>query len=232
MASWTLVGSLEDLRGEFNRECPERDKASDGSIGDTAHQHEDSDHNPDETGATSYEDSDNINEVHAIDVDSDLRRPGVTMQDCVDIIVERHRTGQMAVLQYVIYNRRIWSRSWGWTARAYTGASAHTEHAHFSARYGSGSGSSNPENYSGSWGLDEIMTKAEFMDWLDEYFARGTQDGKAGGPVTSKIGRDALDQGVPNAFTGGKSSMWALTGDIAEHVIALEVKVDALTPKP
>ena len=47
MASWILVPCLVSLRSEFNKLAPGRDKASDGSIGDTAHQQESSDHNPD-----------------------------------------------------------------------------------------------------------------------------------------------------------------------------------------
>lgn len=133
--SWILVPCLVSLREEFNRLAPARDRTSDGTIGDLAHQQESSDHNPDETGRTPTEDADNINEVHAFDCDTDLRKPGWTMQRCVDIIVARHRTGLDDRLQNVIYNRRIWSRSWGWTARAYDGPSPHTEHAHFSARY-------------------------------------------------------------------------------------------------
>ncbi|GGK88812.1 hypothetical protein [Mangrovihabitans endophyticus] len=164
MSSWILVPSLVSLRNEFNLLAPGRDHTSDGSIGDTAHSQTSSDHNPDETGKTPYEDSDNINEVHAIDVDDDLRKAGWTMQRCVQIIVERHRSGKDNRLQNVIYNRHIWSRSWGWTTRTYTGTNPHTEHAHFSARYGSGSGSSNPENGTSPWGLleeDDSMTKDE-----------------------------------------------------------------------
>lgn len=135
VASWTLVPCLVTLRGEFNALAPGRDRASDGSIGDQAHAQSSSDHNPDETGATPYEDADSTNEVHAIDVDKDLRKTGWTMARAVGIIVLRHRNGQDDRLQNVIYNRVIYSRSWGWTARTYTGSNAHTEHAHFSARY-------------------------------------------------------------------------------------------------
>lgn len=135
MASWTLVPSLASLRAEFNALAPGRDKASDGSIGDTSHGASSSDHNPDETGNTPSEDADSINEVHAIDVDEDLRRGGWTMNRAVQIIVTRHRNGLDNRLQNVIYNERIWSRSWGWTARAYTGPNPHDKHAHFGARY-------------------------------------------------------------------------------------------------
>jgi hypothetical protein len=167
MAAWELVPCLVGLREEFNLLAPARAKASDGSIGDQSHAAGRSDHNPDETGNTPTEDSDRKNEVHAIDVDSNLRKAGWDMDRCLDIIITRHRTGQDDRLQNVIYNRRIWSRSWGWTARAYTGASAHTEHAHFSARY-----TTTQENDTSPWGLleedDDMTTKAEFTAWLKD----------------------------------------------------------------
>jgi hypothetical protein len=148
MADWILVPCLVSLRNEFNLLAPSRDKASDGSIGDTRHGASSSDHNPDETGNTPSEDADSRNEVHAIDVDDDLRLAGWDMARAVQTIVTRHRTGADDRLQNVIYNRRIYSRSWGWTARAYTGSNAHTQHAHFSARY-----TTAQENDTRPWGL-------------------------------------------------------------------------------
>jgi hypothetical protein len=168
VVEWTLVPCLVTLRNEFNRLAPNRDKASDGSVGDTSHAAASSDHNPDETGRTPYEDSDRKNEVHAIDTDHNLRRSGWDMDRCVEIIVGRHRRGEDDRLQNVIYNRRIWSRSWGWTARPYTGSNAHTEHAHFSARY-----TSVQEADTSPWGLlaedGDDVTKAEFMAWMTEW---------------------------------------------------------------
>ena len=161
MASWVLVPCLVSLRNEFNLLSPARDKASDGAIGDTSHSASSSDHNPDESGNTPYDDSDDIDEVHAIDVDSDLKKAGWTMTKCVEIVVTRHREGRDNRLQNVIYNRRIWSRSWGWTAREYTGASAHTEHAHFSARY-----TTDQERDTRPWGL--LAAEEEAMPTADE----------------------------------------------------------------
>jgi hypothetical protein len=179
MASWTLVPCLVTLRNEFNQLAPDRDKASDGSIGDPAHASSSSDHNPDETGTTPYEDADSKNEVHAIDVDDDLRRSGWTMNRCLEIIVTRHREGRDDRLQNVIYNRRIWSRSWGWTARAYTGSNAHTQHAHFSARY-----TTAQESDTSPWGLlEEDVTKSEFKAWMTEW-------------ANSAAGREALATAV------------------------------------
>lgn len=172
MASWILVPSLVSLRTEFNRLAPARDKRSDGSIGDASHRNEASDHNPDETGRTPYHDADHINEVHAIDVDKDLRKPGWTMTKCLEIIITRHRSGRDDRLQNIIYNRRIWSRSWGWSARSYTGASAHTDHAHFSARY-----TTPEERDTRPWGLLEsenddmaTITQTDFNARMDAWW--------------------------------------------------------------
>lgn len=173
MASWILVPCLVSLRNEFNRLAPRRDKGSDGSIGDAAHSQSSSDHNPDETGRTPYEDADRINEVHAIDVDKDLRLTGWTMDKAVEIIVVRHRSGRDDRLQNVIWNRRIWSRQWGWTARAYTGANAHTHHAHFSARY-----TTAQESDTRPWGLLEnedddmaTITQTDFNARMDAWWS-------------------------------------------------------------
>ena len=135
MADWVLIPCLKALFADFDRIAPSRDHASDGSIGDAAHQHEVSDHNPDETGSVPIHDADHINEVHAIDVDDDLRESDLTMEKCVQFLLARCRSGAEKRLRYIIYNRRIWSASSGWVQKTYTGASPHTEHAHFSASY-------------------------------------------------------------------------------------------------
>lgn len=143
MAEWVLIPSLVSLRETFNRLNPDRDKSSDGSIGDTAHAASSSDHNPDETGTVPVHDADTRNEVHAIDVDetgpwpADSRGP-FTMMRAVRQLVTDHREGREDRLRYIIYERTIWSASWGWGAREYTGANPHDHHAHFSGSYTSG----------------------------------------------------------------------------------------------
>jgi hypothetical protein len=161
------------LRNELNQLSPSRDKATDGSIGDAAHAAEPSDHNPDETGTPERYDSDGINEVHAIDVDKDLRKSGWNMTRVVRTIADRHRRGLDNRLEYIIWDRQIASRGSGWAWVGYDGSNPHTDHAHFSARYGSGSGTGNPENITAPWGLldeedDDFM--GLFKD-LDEYKA-------------------------------------------------------------
>ncbi|OJF15401.1 hypothetical protein [Couchioplanes caeruleus] len=199
MASWILVPCLVSLRNEVNRLAPSRRKDSDGSIGDTSHAAGASDHNPDETGNTPTKDSDRINEVHALDVDKDLRKAGWNMARVVQVIVTRHRQGRDDRLDYVIWDRRIWARSWGWTARAYNGDNPHTGHAHFSARYNTAQ-----ESNTRPWGLleeDDDVTKTEFTAWMTEW-------------ARSSAGRDALATAVlaydPGKDAAGKVSAAAV----------------------
>ena len=213
MASWILVPCLVSLRQEFNRLAPTRDKTSDGSIGDAAHAGEPSDHNPDETGRTPYSDADHINEVHAIDIDRDLRKPGWSMNKCLEIIITRHRAGHDNRLQNVIYNRRIWSRSWGWTARAFTGANAHTEHAHFSARY-----TTAQERDTRPWGLLEgedddmaTITQTDFNARMDAWWNARMAAHARENPQRASLRAAAWQQNVGST---GRSTHNVLFGDM------------------
>jgi hypothetical protein len=217
VASWILVPCLVSLRTEFNTLAPVRDKASDGSIGNAAHAAEPSDHNPDETGRTPTKDADHLNEVHAIDVDDDLRRAGWTMDKCLEIIITRHRTGADNRLQNVIYNRRIWSRSWGWTARAYNGASPHTEHAHFSARY-----TTAQESDTRPWGLldqEELpVDQADFNKLMDGWAATAT--GRKALQVAAGVG--VYNQKVGHGPRTIGTVLDAVSSDVAKLTAAAE----------
>jgi hypothetical protein len=146
-----LIPAAVSLRNAFNSVAPNRDKASDGWIGDTAHQQEESDHNSDETGNVPIHDADKINEVHAIDVDNNLNESDLTMEKVVQYQINRCRSGAERRLRYVIYSRRIWSASTNWIQKTYTGASPHTEHAHFSFSYDTAL-----EANVSSWKMEEI----------------------------------------------------------------------------
>ena len=173
MADWILIACLRRLVAEFDAIAPNRDHASDGSIGDAAHQAEVSDHNPDETGSVPIHDTDKANEVHAIDVDDNLRAGDLTMEDVVRFLLARCREGLETRLRYIIYNRRIWSASSGWVQKAYTGASPHTEHAHFSASY-----DSTLEASMASWHLEDLvaLTDAEIVKIADTVWNRKFED--------------------------------------------------------
>jgi hypothetical protein len=163
MAAAILISCLARLRTEFNLIAPSRDKTSDGWIGDTAHQQEVSDHNPDETGSVPIHDADKVNEVHAIDVDNNLNESDLTMEKVVQFLLGRCRSGAEKRLRYIIWNRRIWEASNGWRQRTYTGASPHTEHAHFSASY-----TTSLEASTASWHLEDIPVALTAADktWI------------------------------------------------------------------
>lgn len=138
MAAWVLVAWAVQFVRELNALAPNRDRTSDGSIGDTAHALTVSGHNPDDTEGVRAErsDADTIPEVRAIDVDVDFNLPGLTAAMLVAYLVGRCRAGLETRLIYIIYNGVIWSASSGWQARTYTGSNPHTKHFHLSGHPG------------------------------------------------------------------------------------------------
>lgn len=165
MSNWILTKGLSNLRDQVNEAFPDRDKASDGTIGDAAHQAETSSHNPDDTAGSSPEwngDPDSTPEVRAWDMDSDLRAAPATAQQVVDHIRRLPDVGN--VLRYMIYNRKIYKASNGWAAEDYTGASAHTEHIHFTGAFTQAADNNTTFDYR----LEEIpvaLTQAD-KDWI------------------------------------------------------------------
>lgn len=99
---------------------PDRDKSSDGIIGDAAHAARKSDHN---TGYSGY--------CHAWDLTHDPKH-GVDTYALADRLRLRCLNGAEKRCTYVISNRRIASASQGWQWRTYKGTSPHTAHMHVS----------------------------------------------------------------------------------------------------
>lgn len=111
-----LAGSLRHLFREVDAVWPDRDRSTDGWIGDPAHQARKSDHNPDSRGI-----------VHAIDID----------RDGIDPYFVVGRAARLELpASYIIYNRQIWSRKRDFDPRPYTGENPHTSHIHVSIMYG------------------------------------------------------------------------------------------------
>jgi hypothetical protein len=171
-----LVPCLVQLRTDVNGLCPGRDKTTDGWIGNPAHQASVSDHNDDEVGRVPIRDADSKHEVHALDLDVNLRTAGLTMEMIVQHVVSRCRTGAERRLRYVIYNRRIWEASNGWRQRAYSGDSPHTGHAHFSASY-----DSLHEASTASWRLEDIPVALTDADkkWLADQIDKAATNAAA-----------------------------------------------------
>lgn len=234
MAGWVLVPCLGQLRAELNRVAPNRDRASDGTIGDVAHQLSVSDHNDDEIGRVPIRDADSKHEVHAYDADHDLRTPGLTMEDVVQHILRRCRSGAEVRLRYIIYNRRIWEASNEWRERKYTGASPHTEHAHFSSSYDTArEANTSPwlvgliDNAGG--GNDVLVREGEgpsedvkFWQYILQELGYGTQlgevDGEYGPKMSAAVNADRKARGTgPSDMITGWHGFVMLKSMMAKH---------------
>ncbi len=192
MSAWVVVPCLLALRDEFNQLNPKRDKGADGTIGDSNH-NSSSDHSPDEDSDVLRDhDADHKNEVHALDIDSTGPWPRSFNSIILDI-VERERAEYnhpttKARLKYVIWNRRIASRSNGWAWRAYSESDPHTNHAHFSALY-----TTSTENDTRSWGVAPTTAKPQEEDVAlsaeDKAWIRATIKEGINGPLSDVVPR-------------------------------------------
>ena len=107
------------LREQINRAFPNRDRRSDGWIGDTSHSARKSDHNPDAQGW-----------VRALDLSSGLSddpKASYVFANQLRLLARRDRR-----LSYIIYSGRIASRRSLWRFKKYTGINPHTSHLHIS----------------------------------------------------------------------------------------------------
>jgi hypothetical protein len=118
-----LCKAGQQLREQFDDTFPDRDRTSDGWIGDTRHSARPSDHNPDaKTGV-----------VRAIDVDRDVS--GSAKPDLMPDIANQIRLAAKAGdkrIAYVIFEGRIASPRMGWRWRKYKGSNPHNKHCHIS----------------------------------------------------------------------------------------------------
>jgi peptidoglycan hydrolase-like protein with peptidoglycan-binding domain len=139
--SWRIARALVELRSEIDTRWPNRERSSDGSIGDLSHSARKSDHNPNASGV-----------VRAIDVDAD----GIPADWRAEHVRRRGDGGDRRITPggYVIFNRRIASDVGGWRWRVYTGSNPHTAHVHVSAATG-------PAGYDASGGWDVTTAKVD-----------------------------------------------------------------------
>jgi hypothetical protein len=118
MKYW-LSKSAETLRKQINASFPDRDKRSDGWIGDSRHSATKSDHNPSAPSGV----------VRAIDVDSDLGGAANNAHYLANQLRLLGKTDKR--MSYVIYNGKIASRIMFWKWRKYSGY-PHSSHIHIS----------------------------------------------------------------------------------------------------
>src|ERR1044072_4225530 len=122
MAGWRVARSLDILLGQINARFPNRDKQSDGSIGDKSHENRDSDHNQWYGPGI----------VTARDYDHDPR----SGMDC-DELTDQLAEGRDPRIKYIIFNRWILDsrpqfNPWKWVR--YNGKNPHTTHMHLSVK--------------------------------------------------------------------------------------------------
>jgi hypothetical protein len=119
--TWKLCKAGQQLRQQIDDSYPDRDRTSDGVIGDARHSSRTSDHNPDAKGI-----------VRAIDIDRDLsgkKKPDL-MPDLADQI--RHAAKSDPRVAYIIFRGKIASPRMGWRWRKYSGINPHDHHCHIS----------------------------------------------------------------------------------------------------
>jgi hypothetical protein len=107
------------LREQLDDCYPDRNRSSDGWIGDARHSTRKSDHNPDADGW-----------VRALDITANL---GSYPNEMHSLVEEMRKFGRKR-LEYIIYDGKIASRKSLWRWRKYKGINPHTKHAHFSFR--------------------------------------------------------------------------------------------------
>jgi hypothetical protein len=224
-ASTSLLAEIDTL-------APNRSRASDGTIGDSAHAQDVSDHNPDETGDTgSASDTDSIDEVHARDVTAAGPWPGGWLaENIVQIILARCRAGLEPRVRYLIYNRRIWTRNNEWKQEAYLGANPHDKHFHVSFMYGSGSSLANPENITAPWG---ILTAYEAEQDMDEAGVIAALNKWAGVGFVNNIvpapNADDPKRSVVSALRDSRLGYEWVLKQVSPAVAALKLELDGLT---
>lgn len=152
---WVVDRGLIRLRDQVNAAAPDRSKASDGTIGDPAHQTQGSasDHNPeDASDAPGNPDE----QVDALDLTHD---PGSGAD--MAVITEAIRRSKDRRVSYVIFSRRIFSGPDGpmpFVWRTYYGTDPHTNHAHISVR-------DSTHDQTQDWEIGMALTGTEHI-WL------------------------------------------------------------------
>lgn len=220
MADWVVDKGLDVLLAQINAAAPGRSKASDGSIGDAAHQSRDSDHNPESPPPPGNPD----NQVDARDFTHD---PAHNAD--MGIVTESIRLSRDRRVSYVIFNRRIFSsytstggrKAWEWGP--YTGTDPHTEHAHVSVNdvY---------HDQTQPWkiGIDTMATQASEVH--DLHYATFTSDAP-NRPAASIAGKVETIRGNTGSLLTAMANLSASIRALTEATAALKVQLDRMEAK-
>ena len=147
--AWRLALSLQTLRAEVNGYAPRRNKASDGTRGDPAHQTRASRHN-----------ENRYHVVCALDLTND------PAGGCdIHAIARRLVLDPHPELEYVISNGQVAKRRTGFRWERYWGDNQHRLHGHFAVGTGPDSDPLPPYDSTLSWG---VSLPTEEPDMTDE----------------------------------------------------------------
>jgi hypothetical protein len=199
--AWYLNRALTNFRNAVNAAYPNRDKASDGTIGDEAHQSTNSDHNPDADGS-----------VDAWDMDVNLR----SGDDAAAIAVLKRVFQAHPSSKYWIHNDQICFRSEGWRPRSYSYAgpnrNKHTQHVHWNTR-------ESYEDSTAPWNLEDDMTPEQAKQLDDSHFV-----------LTQAVPNPAGDGRVPLHVWAGwmTGTVKALSGALAQGDAGLRAKLEEI----
>lgn len=126
---WFVAPAVTKLNQEIAVLWPGRQSgvgSSDGVLGDASHQAGVSDHNPCWrcTGSS-----------YGIVRASDRDVTNWNYNAVLAYLLGRCRSGAEKRIQYMISDRRIWSATYGWVQRYYSGSNPHLSHIHFSMKH-------------------------------------------------------------------------------------------------
>jgi len=118
LTPWLCKAGVQ-LREQIDDWFPDRDRKSDGWVGDSRHSARVSDHNPDINGC-----------VRAIDIDADLgTQKGLSLY-LADQLRDHAETDKR--ISYIIHKGKIASPKANWKWRDYQGINKHDHHIHIS----------------------------------------------------------------------------------------------------
>jgi hypothetical protein len=119
---WLCKAGVQ-LREQIDDWFPDRDRSSDGTLGDARHALEKSDHNPDATSKPA-------GVIRAFDCDADLSKQKGLSVYLADQIRECAKSDPR--IAYVIHKGQIASPKARWIWRDYKGINRHDHHIHIS----------------------------------------------------------------------------------------------------
>ena len=125
--TYKLCKAGQQLRLQIDDSYIDRDRSSDGWVGDSRHSSRRSDHNPDWKNAVN-----GVAFVRAIDIDRDLSgkaKPDI-MPYLADEIRRFAKRDKSKRISYIIFAGKIASSRMGWRWRKYRGINPHNTHLH------------------------------------------------------------------------------------------------------